>query len=349
MEGVNGMEGFDGERRVRIEDVAAAADVSVATVSRALRHMPNVAESTRQRVIAIAESMHYRPDPAAARLAAGSSRTVTVVVPHLSSWYFSMVIAGAEAVCAEQGYECLVTGIPTLDHCDRLLAPAAQLERRTDGVILVNIPVSPAQASSLRARRVRVATIGTRTPGCPSVSIDDERTAALATGHLVELGHRRIGLISGQSQDPMNFVVPQDRRRGYEQVHRDAGIGIDHTLIVGGNFGITGGQEAMAELLRHRQPPTAVVAMSDEMAFGALLELSERGLRAGTDVSVVGIDDHDVARVLRLTTVRQRVADQGAAAARALIDTLQSPDAAVVDVDSPIELVVRATTGPPAT
>jgi LacI family transcriptional regulator, repressor for deo operon, udp, cdd, tsx, nupC, and nupG len=341
------MSDFEGGRRVTIEDVAAAADVSVATVSRALRNLPNVADSTRRRVIEIATSMDYRADPAAARLAAGTSRTVTVVVPHLSSWYFSMVIAGAEAVCAEAGYECLVMGMPALDHRDRLFAPGAQLERRTDGVILVNIPVSTEQAASLRARRVRVATIGTRTPGCPSVSIDDEQTAALATGHLVGLGHRRIGLISGQNEDPMNFVVPQHRRRGYETVLRDGGLAIDESLMVSGNFGITGGQEAMAVLLRHPDPPTGVVAMSDEMAFGALLELSEQGRRAGVDVSVVGIDDHDVSRVLRLTTVRQRVGDQGAAAARALIDALQSPEADAENVDSPIELVVRATTGPP--
>ena len=86
------------DRRIGIEDVAAAANVSVATVSRALRHLPNVADSTRERVIGIAESMGYRPDPAASHLATGRTRTVTVVVPHLSSWYFSTVIAGAEAV-----------------------------------------------------------------------------------------------------------------------------------------------------------------------------------------------------------------------------------------------------------
>jgi DNA-binding LacI/PurR family transcriptional regulator len=342
------MEGERSERRgrARIEDVAAAANVSVATVSRALRNLPNVAEGTRRRVIEIAEAMNYRPDPAAARLAAGTTRTITVVVPHLSGWYFSTVIAGAEAVCAEAGYECLVSSVPTIEQCTRLLGESTHLERRTDGVILVNIPASGEQAASLRERRVRLTTIGTKTPGCPSVSIDDVHTGVLATDHLLDLGHRRIGLISGQSDDPMNFDVPKRRRAGYRTALRRAGVEIDPSLTASGNFGIDGGQEAMARLLRHPDPPTGVFAMSDEMAFGALLEMSNQGLRPGVDVSIVGVDDHDVSRVVRLTTVRQRVADQGAHAARALLGLLQSPDTVVADVESPIELVVRATTGP---
>jgi LacI family transcriptional regulator, repressor for deo operon, udp, cdd, tsx, nupC, and nupG len=116
--------------------------------------------------------------------------------------------------------------------------------------------------------------------------------------------------------------------------------------VQSGNFGIDGGQEAMATLLDHRQPPTAVFAMSDEMAFGALMELARRSMRPGVDVSVVGVDDHDVSRVLGLTTIRQRVAGQGAAAARALLARIADRNFPAVNVDSPLELVVRSTTGP---
>jgi LacI family transcriptional regulator, repressor for deo operon, udp, cdd, tsx, nupC, and nupG len=116
--------------------------------------------------------------------------------------------------------------------------------------------------------------------------------------------------------------------------------------VQSGNFGIDGGQEAMVTLLDHRRPPTAVFAMSDEMAFGALMKLDRRSLRAGADVSVIGVDDHDVSRVLGLTTIRQRVAGQGAAAARALLARIADRNAPAVDIDSPLELVVRTTTGP---
>ena len=335
------------DRRIGIEDVAAAANVSVATVSRALRHLPNVADSTRERVIGIAESMGYRPDPAASRLATGRTRTVTVVVPHLSSWYFSTVIAGAEAVCAEAGYECVVMSVGSIAGCNRLLGEPSHLERRTDGLVLVNIPATETQAESLLQRGVALSTIGTRTPGHPAVLIDDAGAARLATRHLTDLGHRRIGLISGQHDDPMNFAVPHQRRAGFVAALDDAGVRFEETLVYSGNFGIDGGHEAMGALLDRPDPPTAVFAMSDEMAFGALMALSERGLHPADDVSLIGIDDHDVARVVGLTTVRQRVASHGAAATRALLSRLADPSALDTVVESEIELVVRRTTARP--
>ena len=336
------------ESRARIEDVAVAANVSVATVSRALRGLPNVAESTRLRVAAIAESMDYRPDPAASRLAAGRSRTVMVVVPHLSSWYFSTVIAGVEAVCAEAGYECLVVGVGTIAECNRLLDEPRHLERRTDGLVLVNIPATETQADSLGDRGVTLSTVGTHTVGHPAVLIDDVRAGRMAANHLISLGHRHIGLISGQTDDPMNFAVPRLRREGFCSALAAAGLAFDETLVQSGNFGIDGGQEAMGSLLDRSDQPTAVFAMSDEMAFGALMALSERGLRAGANLALIGVDDHDVARVVGLTTIRQRVAGQGAAAMRALLVRLASVDAQTTVVDAPLELVVRSTTSRPA-
>lgn len=334
-------------RRARIEDVAQAANVSVATVSRALRGLPNVAESTRTRVFEVAAAMNYAPDPAAARLAAGRTRTVIVVVPNLASWYFSTVIAGAEAVCNESGYEFLVVGVGSLDESRRLLDEHSRLERRTDGVVLVNIPVTDAQAASLRERGVALSTIGTRVAGAPSVFIDDVEVGRLGARTLIGLGHRRIGLISGLDEDPLNFEVPKQRKAGFDEELRAAGIPEDPDLVVGGNFGIDGGQEAMARLLDLEHPPTAVFAMSDEMAFGALMELSRRSLEPGRDIAVLGVDDHDVARVVALSTIRQDVPSQGAAAARALIAVMTRSDIDLEPAVAPVELVLRGTTGPP--
>ncbi len=335
-------------RRARIEDVAEAANVSVATVSRALRGLPNVAASTRLRVFEVARDLNYQPDPAAARLAAGRTRTVVVMVPHLASWYFSTVIAGAEAVCTESGYEFLVVGVGSITECNRLLDERSQIERRTDGVVLVNIPATDAQAASLRERGVALSTIGTRAAGAPSVFIDDVGVGRIGARTLIELGHRRIGLISGLGADPLNFDVPRRRAAGFHEELRAAGIVFEPTLLTGGNFGIDGGQEAMVALLDLDDPPTAVFAMSDEMAFGALMELSQRGLVPGVDVSLLGVDDHDIARVLSLSTIRQDVPSQGAAAARALIDVMTSTPTSLEPVLSPIELVLRNTTGPPS-
>jgi LacI family repressor for deo operon, udp, cdd, tsx, nupC, and nupG len=335
------------KRRARIEDVAQAANVSVATVSRALRGLPNVAESTRARVIEVAEAMHYEANPAAARLAAGRTRTIIIMVPHLASWYFSSVIAGAEAVCNESGYEFLVIAVGNLEECSRLLDDHARIERRTDGIVLVTIPATDAQAASLRERGVALSTIGTRTAGAPSVFIDDAAVGRLGAQTLIDLGHRRIALISGVGPDPLNFEVPKQRTSGFEAVMKSAGLTVDAALTVGGNFGIDGGQEAMSRLLDLDDPPTAVFAMSDEMAFGAMMELSRRNLSPGVDISLIGVDDHEFARVVGLTTIRQSVGHHGAAAARALITTMQQRAHLANDelITEPTELVVRSTAG----
>ncbi len=345
------------------------AGVSVATVSRALRGLPNVATSTRERVMAAAGELDYQPDPAATRLAAGRTRTVTVAVPTLNGWYFSTVVAGAEAVCTEAGYDILVVGVGSTADRTRLVQDP-YLGRRTDGLIVVDLNVSPAEAESLRAAGITVATVGSAAPGFPAVKVDDVEVGRMATRHLLGLGHRRIGIIGGLPHDPMSFDVPTARRRGHEAALVAAGLPVDPTLSAPGNFGIDGGQEAMSHLLDLPDPPTGVFAMSDEMAFGALRALRERGLRAPDHVSIIGVDDHDFARVVDLTTVRQRVAAHGATAARLVIEAMaararddaapppgaepdEAPDEAVV-VDAirratDVELVIRRTTGTPPT
>ncbi len=336
-------------RRATIEDVANAAGVSVATVSRAVRGLPNVAPSTRERVAEVAASLNYQADPAASRLAAGRTGTITVMVPHLSSWYFSHVIAGAEAVSAEAGYDFLVIGVGSRAECSRLLDERYHLERRTDGVVLVNMPASDDEAASLRTRGVSLATVGSYTPGYPSVRVDDFAVGVMAARHLVALGHRRLGLITGQGDDPMNFEVPQLRHAGFVKGLADLGRQLDPALVASGDFGIDGGQEAMAQLLDHAEPPTAVFAMSDEMAFGVLMELEQRNLRPGGDVSVIGVDDHEFARVVALTTISQQVAAQGAMATRALLAAMAGTPGTMEPVPSPVRLVERATTGPAPT
>ena len=168
----------------------------------------------------------------------------------------------------------------------------------------------------MRERGVALSTVGTRVEGSPSVCIDDVEVGRLAATTLAGLGHRRIGLISGLGENPLNFEVPKRRAAGFLAGIEQAGLQHDPGLEVGGDFGIDGGQEAMAQLLDADDPPTAVFAMSDEMAFGALMALGARCLQPGVDVSVLGVDDHDVSRVLSLTTIRQEVALQGATAAR---------------------------------
>ncbi len=341
-------------KRATIEDVATAAGVSVATVSRAIRGLPNVAISTRQRVVDVAETLGYAADPAASRFAAGRTKTITVVIPNLSGWYFSNVVAGAEAVCAESGYDMLVVGVGSRSDLTRILSERYHLERRTDGLLAVEVIISEEEAASITARGVALTSVGSRAAGHPGVRIDNELVGRMAADHLAELGHRRIGVIGGQKHNPMSFDVPTLRYNGFVEGLAAHGVAFDGALLAGGNFGVDGGQEAMASLLDHADPPTAVFSMSDEMAFGALMELDGRGLVAGRDVSLIGVDDHEFSRVVSLTTIRQSVADHGARAARLLLDAIRPDgdstplalDAAAVDLVADVELIVRNTSGP---
>ena len=331
-------------RPVTIEDVARAAGVSVATVSRALRGLPNVAPSTREKVCAVADELHYRPDPMASGLAAGRTRTVAMAVPVLDSWYFSQVMSGAEAVLSGAGYDLLLFSVDDDERRRRLLG--GPLLKRADGLIVVDLRIPPEEAASLTASALAVVAVGIEFEGADSVVVDDHRIAFDAVTHLVGLGHSRIALIAGLSDDPLRFHVPAERHRGYMDALAAAGLSPRADHVVAGNFSVDGGREAMSRLLDSAEPPTAVFAMSDEMAFGALRELWNRGLRAPDHLSIIGVDDHDFAEIVGLTTVQQEVPRHGEVAARMLLDRMAGEAAEVRRHIPTATFVPRTTAGP---
>lgn len=332
------------DSNITIEDVAAEASVSVATVSRALRGLPNVAPSTRERVHEAAARLDYRADPNASRLARGQSGAVAVAIPMLNGWYFSQVVAGIEAVIKEAGYDLLVHGVGDEEARKRFLSGRTPIGNRVDGMVLVDLRVNPDDAIALADEGVVASTVGFRTPQFPSVTLDDIGVGRLAVEYLLDIGHRRIGLIAGIPDDALRFVVPDRRRIGYSDALQAAGIELDPELESVADFSIEGGAEAMASLMKLDEPPTAVFAMSDEIAFGALQVVRDMGLSVPDDVSVVGVDDHDLAAVMNLTTVRQNVIDHGAVAARLLLNSLEDQTIAPVHHSADYELLVRGTT-----
>jgi len=331
-------------RRVGIEDVAAAAGVSVATVSRAIRGLPNVAQETRERVVRVAEELRYTPDPAAARLAAGKTRTVAVGVPDPRAWYFSKVVGGVDGGLTLAGYDLLLSGLPDQEHKTRFLDLNAPGARRCDAIILIDVALSPEEAVALVAEQYRLVLVGFRYDDFPSVSIDNLSAARCAVTHLLSLGHRRIGLIVMPSSGAMNFVVPPLRRQGYLAAHEAADCAVHPDLVVEAGGSADEVRMASRRLLELPDRPTAVFAMSDEQAFGVMLAARDLGLRIPDDLSVVGVDDHDQSDLVGLTTVRQEVARQGVLAAELLLEVLRGEKVRHVEV--PTELIVRSSTAP---
>jgi LacI family transcriptional regulator, repressor for deo operon, udp, cdd, tsx, nupC, and nupG len=331
-----------------IRDVADQAGVSVATVSRALRGLPNVAPSTRNRVLAAAAELRYIPDPNASRLAAGRTRTVGVVVPLFTQWFLTQVVAGAEGVLAAAGYDLLLFNVSGPEARNRFLE-RMPFRKRVDGLIAIDLPMSAAELEALERAGAPVVVVGIRTDRFPSVNVDNVGAGAAATRHLVNLGHDRIGLIANLPDDPMHFTAPLERRAGYQRVLAEAGAETRPELDVPGNFSLKGGAEAMAQLLSIERPPTAVFAESDEMALGALKTVRDAGLRVPGDMSVIGFDDHDIAGYTGLTTIAQPVMEQGEVAATLLLEEIArgGRDEPPTNVVLPTKLVVRTTTGPP--
>jgi LacI family repressor for deo operon, udp, cdd, tsx, nupC, and nupG len=337
--------------RPGIEDVARAAGVSTASVSRALRGLPGVTEATRARVVEVADALGYVASPSAASLATGRMRTVGIVAPWIDHWYHAGVIEGAEHTLRERGFDALLHTFDVERSRPGHALDARALRRRVDGVIVVGVALATAELASVERLGVPVVHVGAGVPGRVLVRIDDEAVARTATEHLLGLGHRVIGHVTASSDAGLPAEVRRAasawrRWHGWRTTLADAGIGADDDLVQADRDGVAGGRASAAALLARRPDVTAVFAASDELAMGVVLAARDRGLRIPADLSVVGVDGHALGELVGLTTVEQPAAEQGSAAARALLDLVVGRRVAS-ELIFPTRLVVRTSTGPP--
>ncbi len=331
---------------VSIVDVARRAGVSASTVSRSMRGGTNVAPATRKRVLQAARELAYVPSPAASQLASGHTGAVGVIVPFSTRWFFAEAVAGAERALREAGLGLLLYNIGEPAGRAGFFA-SMPLRRRVDAVLAIATSLTDAERSGLAALRVPIVAVGQRCAGFPRVGVDDGSGAAAAVRHLVLLGHRDIAMITGLPDDAIGAATTSARRAGFEQALEQAGIAPGPDRVVAAHWGVRGGVLAMERLLTGANLPTAVVAESDEMAFGAMQAMRRSGLDVPGDVSLVGFDDHEMAAAADLTTIAQPVQLQGELAARLLLDALDGAEPG--DVVLPTRLVVRGSTGPPRT
>lgn len=336
---------MDGSPRVSsIEDVARSAGVSIATVSRALRGLPDVAPSTRDRVLAAAAELNYVASPFAARLASGRTATVGVVVPFVNRWFFAEVIATVEAALRLAGFDLLLYNLGDQSGRARFF-DVMPMRKRVDAVLVVSLVLSDEEFAALATLDCPVGLLGIERAGCVSTRIDDIAAARLAVDYLLTLGHRRIALVGGDTDDPMRFTPPLYRREGYGAALREAGIEPDPQLERLGYFTVEGGTAAAEQLLGLAEPPTAIFAEADEMAFGVLRAVRRAGMRVPDDVAVIGFDDQANAALMDLSTVHQPVAEQALDVTTRLLAVLASGgDAEPATVVLPTEVVVRGST-----
>ncbi len=331
--------------RARIEDVAAAAGVSMKTVSRVFNREPNVREETRMRVEEAARQLKYRPNTSARSLAGRRSYLVSLLYDNPSASYIMEVIEGVLAACEQSHYGLTLrpVAIDQRGHVESVETLISQY--RPDGLILTPPLTDDAiLLKRLRELDVRYATISAKRDNTGIGACLDERAAVVdMMAHAIALGHRRIGHITGHRRHGGRAW----RLAGYLDGLRQAGIEPDPDLVVEGEFSFESGIAGARQLLDLPDPPTAIFAANDDTACGVLYEASARGLVVPAQLSVFGFDDTPMSRQVwpSLTTVRQPSREMGRIAAQQLITAIEGHGPAQM-TRVPYQLQIRHSTGP---
>jgi LacI family transcriptional regulator len=336
-------------RRAKSKDVAALAGVSPTTVSFVLneRADANISEQTRRRVRAAAEQLGYHPHASARGLAGGRSHTLGLVLRQspeqvAEDALLAETLRGLSAAARAARYRVLVEPLADSDGTYADLFRS----RGTDGLVVSGPRVDDAELGALVRDGAPVVIQGSL-PGVEIASVDVDNVAAAraATTHLIELGHRVIGCITNAS---FQYAAARERRDGYQEALRDAGLPVDDELVVEANFHAASGRRAMAALLA-REDLTAVFVGSDVVAFGAMAAVREARLRIPEDISFAGFDDIPLAAYFDppLTTVHLPAHELGRAAGMALLDRINGRPVEKRTV-LPTELIVRSSSAPPS-
>ncbi|CAH0150082.1 LacI family DNA-binding transcriptional regulator [Microbacterium foliorum] len=328
----------------KISDVAALAGVSKATASRALSGRGYVSEETRQRVAGAAQELSYVAHSSATSLATGRTHTVGVVMPPVDRWFFSELLAGIQESLFALDYELALYGMQEGTATRDRLFDSVLPGRRFDGIIAVGIQPSAHELERLRRSDRPLVSVGPYSEGSSAVSIDDVGAARIATEHLIGLGHADIAFVGGAGDaDDLSFGDAQ-RVEGYLEALAAAGLE-SIARIADSPPTMPGGYAAAVELLGDRRGrPTAIVGVCDETAIGAMIAARRLGIAVPTEISIVGIDDHQHAEMFALTTIKQSPREQGHEAVRLLQRQIDQPDAPRERSVTASALVVRSST-----
>jgi LacI family transcriptional regulator len=322
-----------------IRDVARRAQLSVATVSRALNGFENVSEQARERIAAAVEELGYVPHAGARSLSLARNNAIGVVLPDLHGEFFSEIVRGMDREASRRGYLLLLSNL----HAGG--AQAAQALRamrgRVDGLVVMAPHLPAHELGTALPKGLPSILINTREDSGqhPSIHLDNAAGVRAVVDHLASLGRKRLVHIAG----PATNIDAQERESAFRAAVSDHGLS---GVVVVGDFEMESGEAAIRELLKQGTEFDAIFAANDNMAIGALEALRSAGKTVPADVAVVGFDDIPLARHLGITTVRVRIAELGERAIQRLVDGFVK-DIGGDELHAP-ELVIRSTTDPKA-
>ncbi len=326
---------------VSIKDIAKEAGVSPSTVSRALNDHPHIRDETKAYIQDLAQAMGYVPSVLARGLVAQRTASIGVAITDLADPYYARLLLGIEDAATARGYQVVLSSY--YRDPSRELAIVNDFHmRRVDGIIITGSETEESYSSTERKFFMPIVLVNRPNYPC-SVSVDRFLGAQKIVEHLIELGHRRIAHIS----EGAKFRDKSRRYKGYLAALQKHCLEQDDDLIVNGDGGISGGIQAVPQLLNLSAPPTAIFCFNDMTAIGAINALRQRGYKVPGDISVAGYDDLEMAAYYypALTTVRQQTYQLGKRAVKMLLRLINHEDDVVPEVVEP-ELIVGQSTAP---
>lgn len=331
--------------RSRMEDVAARAGVSVATVSRALRGSPLVSAETRARVLAAADELDFAVSRLASSLASGRVGRIAVLMSgRLGSWFNGSVLDGLYDGVRAAGQELVIFRVADLAEREQFFT-SLPVRRNADALVITSFALTAAERRRLSSIGMPVVYLNQRVRGFPSVAIDDVAATRLGIRHLINLGHRWPGFVRVINVAGFSYSALA-RLDGYRAELAAAGAAESDRRVLQAS-GFTDGDAVVAQLLAYHPPPTALMTESDELAMSVISACRRVGLRVPQDLSVLGFDDHQQAGPYGLSTVAQPVTELGRRAAEMALTLAAGDRLARRQIDLPTELRLRLTTAAP--
>ncbi len=313
--------------QVTIKDLARHLNISVATVSRAMRDMPEIKAETRDAVLKLAKEWDYQPNILATNLVKSRTKTIGVIVPDLAYHFFASVIKGIEEEAFARGYSLLLT--QTSELYERELTNVQNLSRgQVEGFIVSISQETTDYEHFKRLQRKGIPLVffdrDANEVDVPKVMVDNVGAAYEATKHLIENGSKRIAFLAG----PANVTVSNLRQEGYINALKDSGFLIDESLIVHGNYNMQGAIELTNKLFELPNPPDGMVVVSDRLAVGAIAALRKKNIKIPEDVAIVSFNDEPICTIVTptLTSVAQPTFEMGKMAMSLLINQIENSD-----------------------
>lgn len=309
-----------------IKDVAKKAGVGLGTVSRVLNNHPSVSEETKKKVLDAIKELDYNPNAIARSLKIKSTKSIGVMIPDISSAFYSDIVRGIEDVANKYKYNIILLNTDLKREKEKE-ALVMLKEKKVDGILFISNTINEKLKRDFKSINIPLVLVATKDENGEfySITIDNENAAYTATEYLIKLGHKRIGIIAGKKDDP-NAGIP--RIEGYKRALKENGLKVEEELIFYGDYKFKSGFQNMLKILKLKDKPTAIFAASDTMAVGAASCAMQHGFNVPKDFSLIGFDGIELAEYFYppITTIKQPRYEMGAKGMEKLLKLIRGEE-----------------------